>query len=156
MDRISSNEPGKKKLASRPHQFRDLNTAINNEIIVPIVSSESREYFVCGVLDASVIIPNSAQAIYDPELFVFALIESKMHTIWIRTVCGKLETRYRYSSSLGYNTFPVPPLSPMQKEKLTNSAMSILMARENHTEMTLAQMYDPDKMPEDLRNAHDA
>lgn len=156
LDRISSREPGKKKLASRPHQFRDLNTAINNEIIVPIVSSENREYFVCGVLDASVIIPNSAQAIYDPELFVFALIESKMYTIWIRTVCGKLKTDYRYSSSLGYNTFPVPPLNPIQKERLTNSAMSILMARENYTEMTLAQMYDPDKMPEDLRNAHDA
>lgn len=154
-DRESSAEPGKKKLASRPHQFRDTTTAQKSEIIVPIVSSERRDYFVCGILDANVIIPNSAQAIYDPEMYVFSLLESKIHTIWIKTVCGKLETRYRYSSTLGYNTFPCPPLTPQQKEKLNQSARNILFARANHPELTLADMYDPDKMPDDLRKAHE-
>lgn len=154
-DRINSKEPGKKGLASRPHQFRDLTTAIKNEIIVPIVSSERRDYFVCGYLDADVIIPNSAQAIYDPEIYVFAILESKMHMAWIKTVCGKLETRYRYSSTLGYNTFPCPPLTSAQKEALSKSAESILMMRENHSEMTLAEMYDSDKMPADLKRVHE-
>ena len=154
-DRESSAEPGKKKLASRPHQFRDTTTAQKSEIIVPIVSSERRDYFVCGILDADIIIPNSAQAIYDPEMYVFSLLESKIHTLWIKTVCGKLETRYRYSSTLGYNTFPCPPLTPQQKEKLNQSARNILFARANHPELTLADMYDPNKMPEDLRQAHE-
>lgn len=154
-DRESSAEPGKKKLASRPHQFRDTTTAQKSEIIVPIVSSERRDYFVCGILDADIIIPNSAQAIYDPEMYVFSLLESKIHTLWIKTVCGKLETRYRYSSTLGYNTFPCPPLTLQQKEKLNLSARNILFARANHPELTLADMYDPNKMPEDLRQAHE-
>lgn len=154
-DRESSAEPGKKKLASRPHQFRDTTTAQKSEIIVPIVSSERRDYFVCGILDADIIIPNSAQAIYDPEMYVFSLLESKIHTLWIRTVCGKLKTDYRYSSTLGYNTFPCPPLAEQQKEKLNLSARNILFARANHPELTLADMYDPNKMPEDLRQAHE-
>ena len=154
-DRESSAEPGKKKLASRPHQFRDTTTAQKSEIIVPIVSSERRDYFVCGILDADIIIPNSAQAIYDPEMYVFSLLESKIHALWIKTVCGKLETRYRYSSTLGYNTFPCPPLTEQQKEKLNLSARNILFARANHPELTLADMYDPNKMPEDLRQAHE-
>ena len=74
---------------------------------------------------------------------------------WIRTVCGKLKTDYRYSSTLGYNTFPCPPLTPQQKEKLNNSARNVLFARANHPDLTLAEMYDPDKMPEDLRKAHE-
>ena len=93
---------------------------------------------------------------YGAEPWLFSILSSSMHNCWIRSVCGKLKNDYRYSTTLGYNTFPVPPLTPKQKENLTDSAMAILMARENHTEMTLAQMYDPDKMPEDLRNAHDA
>lgn len=153
-DREKSSDKQKRKLASRPHQFRDTSTALKSEIIVPIVSSDRREYMVCGVLNANVIIPNSAQAIYDAPLWLFALLESKMHMAWIRTVCGQLETRIRYSSTLGYNTFPVPPLSQNIKQALENSAKEILFARENHTEKTLAQMYDPDKMPADLRKAH--
>ena len=153
-DREKSSDKQKRKLALRPHQFRDTSTALRSEIIVPIVSSDKREYMVCGVLNAEVIIPNSAQAIYDAPLWLFALLESKMHMAWIRTVCGQLETRIRYSSTLGYNTFPVPPLSPEVKKALEKSAEEILFARENHTEKTLAQMYDPSKMPSDLRTAH--
>lgn len=107
-----------------------------------------------GFLNKNTIISNAAFAIYDAPLWLFALLESKIHMAWIRTVCGQLETRIRYSSTLGYNTFPVPPLSQNIKQALENSAKEILFARENHTEKTLAQMYDPDKMPADLRKAH--
>lgn len=154
--RLKSNRSSTKKLANTPWRFAEIRYKEKPCILIPIVSSENRRYIPMGYLEAGTIVSNAAFAIYDAEPWLFALLESKMHMAWIRTVCGKLKTDYRYSSSLGYNTFPVPPLNPIQKERLTNSAMSILMARENHTEMTLAQMYDPDKMPEDLRNAHDA
>lgn len=98
---------------------------------------------------------NAAFAVYDAEPYLFALLNSKMHMAWIRTVCGKLKTDYRYSSTLGYNTFPCPPLTSQQKEKLNQSARNILFARANHPELTLADMYDPNKMPEDLCQAHE-
>jgi hypothetical protein len=155
-DRLKSTDPGAHKLALRAHQFRETNEPTEKSLCIPSTSSERREYIPMGYLNNNTIANNATFVIYDAEPWLFALLESKMHMAWIRTVCGKLKTDYRYSSSLGYNTFPVPPLNPNQKEKLNDSAMNILMARENHTEMTLAQMYDPDKMPEDLRNAHDA
>ena len=105
---------------------------MNSEIIVPIVSSDKRDYLICGVLDAKVIIPNSAQAIYDGEMYAFALLESKMHLAWIKAVCGQLETRIRYSSTLGYNTFPVKPLSDNDRMNLNTSARNILLARAAH------------------------
>jgi len=85
-----------------------------------------------------------------------ALILSRLHLVWIATVCGKLETRYRYSNTLGWNTFPVPPLTENQKADLMRCAEEILLAREAHFPKTIADLYDPDAMPEDLRRAHDA
>jgi len=154
--RSKSNRSNTQKLANTPWRFAEIRYKEKPCILIPIVSSENRQYIPMGYLEAGTIVSNAAFAVYDAEPWLFSLLESKMHMAWIRTVCGKLKSDYRYSSSLGYNTFPVPPLNLSQKEKLNNSAMNILMARENHTEMTLAQMYDPDEMPEDLRNAHDA
>lgn len=153
--RLKENNVATRAMASKPWSFFRKSYKPTDAIIVPVVSSERRTYIPLGFVDKNTIISYAAFAIYDAEPWLFALLESKMHTAWIRTVCGKLKTDYRYSSSLGYNTFPVPPLNPSQKEKLNNSAMNILMARENHTEMTLAQMYDPEKMPNDLKEAHD-
>ncbi|KKU53370.1 MAG: hypothetical protein UY41_C0022G0007 [Candidatus Moranbacteria bacterium GW2011_GWE1_49_15] len=142
------------KNATTPWRFAWNNYKKANAILFPIVSSERREYVPIGYLDENTVISNAALAIYDAELWLFALLESKMHMVWIRTVCGQLETRIRYSSTLGYNTFPVPPLSEAQKAKLTASARAILLARDAHFEQTLAEMYDPDKMPSDLREVH--
>ncbi len=144
-----------KESAKKPWLINRLRQITGGAILIPRVSSVRREYIPMGYLESDSLIGDSAIGAYEAEPWLLAILESKMHTAWIRTVCGKLKNDYRYSSSLGYNTFPVPPLNPSQKEKLNDSAMNILMARENHTEMTLAQMYDPDKMPEDLRNAHD-
>ena len=84
-----------------------------------------------------------------------ALIASRLHLVWIATVCGKLETRYRYSNTLGWNTFPVPALTDQNKVDLTRCAEDILLAREAHFPATIADLYDPDAMPANLREAHE-
>jgi hypothetical protein len=84
-----------------------------------------------------------------------ALLLSRLHLIWVATVCGKLETRYRYSNTLGWNTFPVPALTEQNKADLTACAENILLAREAHFPATIADLYDPDTMPDNLRRAHD-
>jgi len=96
-----------------------------------------------------------AFALYDAPLWNMALIASKLHLVWIATVCGKLETRYRYSNTLGWNTFPVPPLSEQNKLELTRCAEDILLAREAHYPATIADLYDPEQMPPNLREAHE-
>ena len=83
------------------------------------------------------------------------LIASRLHLVWIATVCGKMKTDFRYSNTLGWNTFPVPPLTENQKADLTRCAEDILLAREAHFPKTIADLYDPEAMPENLRAAHD-
>lgn len=153
--RLGSSDKAANKLACRPHEFRETNEPTNKSLLVPSTSSENREYVPMAYLNNETIASNASFVIYDAPLWLFALLESKMHMAWIRTVCGQLETRIRYSSTLGYNTFPVPILTDEQKEKLQQSARKILLTRENHSEKTLAQMYDPGEMPSDLREAHD-
>lgn len=87
---------------------------------------------------------------------MFSLLTSRMHNIWLRAVSGQLESRIRYGAYIVYNNFPVPPLSEKTKEKLTVAALRVLDVREYHCEQTLAELYDPDKMPQDLRDAHTA
>ena len=122
----------------------------------PAVSSEHREYIPIGYLDAGTVVSNSAFDIYDAEIWLFGIIESKMHMAWVRTVGGKLETRYRYSAQLCYNTFPFPKINEEKKQNLTEAAENVLITRAGHPEKTLAEMYDPDKTPQDLRDAHNA
>jgi type II restriction/modification system DNA methylase subunit YeeA len=153
-NRLSSKDEALQKLAQRPHQFRDTNEAKESSIIIPIVSSERRKYIPMGFLDKEFIIPNSAQAIYDAEPWVFGIINSFMHNLWVKTVGGKLKSDYRYSSVLCYNTFPFPNISQKQKDEITELVFGVLDEREKHSEKTLAQLYDPNKMPEGLRKAH--
>ena len=152
--RLKSADAGANKLASRPYQFREVNETTSQSIVVPSVSSENREYIPMGFIGSDTIITNLAFAIYDAEPWLFSILTSKMHMAWIKAVCGSLETRIRYSSTLGYNTFPFPAISDKQKAELEQSAYRILEARERYTEKTLAQLYDPNKMPADLRAAH--
>jgi hypothetical protein len=85
----------------------------------------------------------------------FSVLTSKLHLVWVTTICGKLETRIRYSSNLGWNTFQIPALSEKNKVDLTRCAEDILFAREAHFPATIADLYDPETMPADLRAAHD-
>ncbi|UUW09806.1 class I SAM-dependent DNA methyltransferase [Flavobacterium plurextorum] len=152
--RLSSKRGNTNELASKSHQFAEIRFKETNSIIVPSVSSERREYIPMGYLDEKNIIVAPNFAIYNAEPWILTLLTSKIHMSWIKAVCGRLKTDYRYSSSLGYNTFPFPNISQSQKEELEQCVFRILEERENHSEKTLAQMYDPDKMPEALREAH--
>jgi len=152
--RLNSKDAGAKKLASRSHQFRDLNEYENVAIIVPRVSSERRPYIPCGILHSQEVISDSAQAVYDAEYWLMGIISSKMHMIWMRAVGGRLKTDYRYSKDVVYNTFPFPNITQKQKEEITELVFGVLDEREKHTQKTLAQLYDPYKMPEGLRKAH--
>lgn len=140
--------------ASIPHKFAQRGHKDTNSIIIPRVSSERREYIPIGYLNFDEIITDSANAIYDAEPWLFSILTSKIHMVWIRTVAGKLETRIRYSSSICYNTFPFPLISESKKSELTQHTLNILDERAKHSEKTLAQLYDPDKMPAGLREAH--
>ncbi len=152
--RLSSKDEGTVKLANRSHQFRDLNIAKDHSLIIPRVSSEHRDYIPIGFLKSDIIISDSAQTIYDAESYLFSVITSRIHMTWVRAVAGRLKTDYRYSNSLCYNAFPFPLIYPTQKQELEKHVYRILEEREKHSEKTLAQLYDPDKMPEGLREAH--
>lgn len=142
-------------IAERPHQFQRMYIGENSSLVVPSVSSESREYLPCGYEPAGTVVSNLAFALYDAPLWNMGVIASRLHLVWIATVCGKMKTDFRYSNTLGWNTFPVPTLTEKNKADLTRCAEDILLAREHHFPATIADMYDPANMPADLRAAHD-
>lgn len=153
-DRLSSTDKSARTHAAHPHRFRETNETHINSLVVPSVSSENRVYIPIGFVDKSIIVTNLAFVIYDCEPWIFGVVASKMHNIWVRTVCGALETRIRYSSQLGYNTFPFPDISKEQKAEITKRVLAIIAAREKYSGMTYAEWYDPDNMPDELRYAH--
>lgn len=153
--RRTSPDPSYNALVNRPHQFRDRNMAKNSTILIPTISSETRQFLPVAVFPGRTGTTNQAYAIYDAPLWNMALVSSRLHLVWIGTICGKLETRYRYSNTLGWNTFPVPTLTEKNKADLTRCAEDILLARETYFPATLAELYDSETMPEELRAAHE-
>ena len=124
-------------------------------IVVPRVSSENREYLPVGLTNEITIIGDRNFALYDAPLWNMALIASRLHWVWIGTVCVRMRTDFSYSNTLGWNTFPVPKLTEKNKADLTRCAEDILLAREAHFPATIADLYDPEHMPADLREAHE-
>lgn len=153
--RLASKDAGTREMSLRSHQFREMYTGDIQTLIVPRVSSEGRFWLPVGLIEGHEIVQDSAFALYDAEIWNMALIASRLHLVWIATVCGKLETRYRYSNTLGWNTFPVPVLTEKNKTDLSHCAEDILLAREAHFPATIADLYDPSSMPSDLRAAHE-
>ena len=144
------------EFADRPHRFVYLAGDSKSHVIcVGGVSSETREYLPAALFGRETVISNLAYALYDAPLWAISIATSKLHLAWIAAVCGKLETRYRYSNTLGWNTFPTPQLTEKNLEDLTRCTEDILLAREAHFPATIADLYDPEKMPDDLRSAHD-
>jgi hypothetical protein len=135
------------KLAQRSH-------LPGNSIIIPRVSSERREYIPFGFLDERTIISDSAQAIYNASPYILGIISSKIHNVWVKSIGGYLGTSIRYSTTVCYNTFPFPKINANQKQIIERNVFNFLAEREAHSEMTIAEIYDPDKMPEGLRLAH--
>lgn len=152
--RLASPHGGTRKLASRPWSFREQHGSNEDAIIVPSVSSERRDYIPIGYVGPDTVISNLAFAVYDAEPWLFAILTSRMHMAWTRAVGGKMKTDYRYSNTIVYNNFPVPELSDADKERLDEAAFRVLDVREYHSEKTLADLYDPDLMPDNLRQAH--
>ncbi|MCC8980923.1 class I SAM-dependent DNA methyltransferase [Bradyrhizobium acaciae] len=152
--RLHGSERGRAGLDT-PHKFERTIIGHDHTIIIPSVSSERRAYLPCGLLPADVRVSNLALALYDAPLWNLALIASRLHLVWIATVCGKLKTDFRYSNTVGWNTFPVPTLTEKNKADLTRCAEDILLAREEHFPKTIAELYDPEKMPANLREAHE-
>ncbi|MFT9015107.1 MAG: DNA methyltransferase [Acetobacter sp.] len=153
--RLRSPDASNRKLADRPHQMREFNQANQHSFIVPRMTSERRQYLPCGALPASAIISSQAFSILDADFWNLSILLSRLHFVWVATICGKFKEDYRYSSDLGWNTFPVPTLTDKMKADLTRCAEDILLAREAHFPATIAELYDPEKMPADLREAHE-
>ncbi|NIZ01926.1 class I SAM-dependent DNA methyltransferase [Thalassospira lucentensis] len=142
-------------MVNRPHQFREMNAARCNTIAIPVVSSENRDFLPTDLLGKGGVLSNKCFALFDAPLWNMALIASRLHWVWIGTVCVRMRTDFSYSNTLGWNTFPVPKLTEKNKEDLARCAEDILLAREAHFPATIADLYDPEKMPDDLRAAHD-
>jgi len=154
--RLQMKDDGAKAMAERPHQFREHHAPIRHAFLVPSVSSERRPYLPIDRVGSDTIASNLNFALYDAPDWCMALIASRLHIVWIGTVCGKLKSDFRYSNTLGWNTFPVPKFTDDQLAALTKSAMAILRCRLMHHPKTIADLYDPDEMPDDLRAAHRA
>ncbi len=154
--RLASRKAATVETATSAHCFGEVRQkGSETTILVPSVSSESRDFLPVGFEPEGTIASNLAFALYDAPLWNMALIASRIHLVWIATVCGKLKTDFRYSNTLGWNTFPVPPLTEQNKADLTRCAENILLAREAHFPATIADLYDPAAMPENLRHAHE-
>lgn len=153
--RLASPDKGAQALAKRAHQLKLMRYGAQMTIIVPAISSERRPYLPVGLISNRAVMNNKAYALYDAPLWNMALIASRLHWVWIGSVCVRLEMRFSYSNTLGWNTFPVPLLTEQNKTDLTRCAEDILLAREAHFPATIADLYDPDTMPENLRRAHE-
>lgn len=143
------------KLAASPWRFREQLEAEKHTLIVPRVSSENRHYLPVGLLESGCVVQEKAFALYDAPLWNLAIIASRLHWVWIGTVCVRMRTDFSYSNTLGWNTFPLPLLTEKSKADLTSCAENILLAREAHFPATIADLYDPETMPDNLRHAHE-
>ena len=124
-------------------------------LIVPSITTDSRHYLPVGIVENDTIISNKAAVIYDPPVWTLAIVASRLHEQWIGNVCVRMRMGYSYSNTLGWNTFPVPTLTEKNKADLTRCAEDILLAREAHFPATIADLYDPETMPDNLRTAHE-
>lgn len=152
--RLSKSDPNARKLASRPHSFREQNETTTQTVALPQLSSENYEYIPIDIFGPDVILTNLAFAVYDCEEWVFGVLASEMHNVWIRTVCGGFETRIRYSETLGYNTFPFPNISADKKKQISDCVYDIYAAREKSIGLSLGELYKKGRMTEELIQAH--
>lgn len=152
--RLSSDTVTTQEYAQYPYLFRQPQYVESESIIIPSTSSERREYIPIGFLSKDVVVSNSAYVVYNANLLLFGVLTSKMHNTWMKTVCGRMKTDYRYTNTLCYNTFPFPAINETQKAELEELAQEVLDVRDQHFDMTPAQQYNPESMPEDLKEVH--
>jgi hypothetical protein len=154
-ERLKSSDEGAQKLAKRAHQFREVNETKTSSIVIPLATSQRRKYVPIGFIGSDTIVTNLSCVIYDAEPYIFGIISSNMHMVWMKIVAGRLKSDYRYSPDLCYNTFPFPVIMLTQKKDLEKYVFRIIEERETYSEKTLGELYDPDKMPNGLKEAHE-
>lgn len=152
--RMSSSSAGTRKLADTPTRFHVENMPETTYILVPRHSSENRRYIPMGFLTPDILTSDAVQIIPDATLYHFGVLESNVHMAWMRAVCGRLKSDYRYSKDVVYNNFPWPNPTNAQKAKIEQTAQAILDARALYPDSSLADLYDELTMPVELRKAH--
>lgn len=152
-DRENAPDIGRRKLAEHPTQFREINNP-DTFVVIPAVSSERRKYVPIGFLDKETIATNLVITIPDAKLYHFGILTSNVHMAWMRAVCGRLKSDYRYSKDVVYNNFPWPTPTNEQRAKIEQTAQAILDARNLYPDCSLADLYDEATMPPELRKAH--
>lgn len=152
--RVDSKAKTTNQYASIPHKFAQRCAESAYSVIVPRVSSEKREYIPIGYLGEDSVVSDSANVIPDAPLELFGILSSKLHTAWVRAVGGKLKTDFRYSGAICYNPFVIPPFSQEKVESIQLSAEKVLIAREGFPNLNIAALYNPEKMPLELKAAH--
>lgn len=152
--RLGSSRSGTRRMADYPTLFAEIRQPKGNYLLIPRVSSERRRYVPIGFMPPQVIASDAVQIIPDATLYYFGVLESNVHMAWMRAVCGRLKSDYRYSKDIVYNNFPWPSPTDAQREKIERSAQAILDARALYPESSLADLYDELTMPAELRKAH--
>lgn len=156
--REESSKKSTREFASVPYLFIERKHKQLKSIVVPQTGSERRRYLPMGIADEDTVLSNAVRLIYSEDeydLCLFGIISSYQHMVWVRAVAGRMKTDMQYSNTICYNTFPFPSISDTKKSEIEEAATNVLLARENYPEKTLADLYDPEKMPEDLRAAHE-
>lgn len=154
--RLASSSAGTIRLADKPTRFHVENMPNSNYIVVPEVSSEKRKYIPMGFMSPDILCSNLVKIIPDATLYHFGVLTSNVHMAWMRAVCGRLKSDYRYSKDVVYNNFPWPNPTDEQKAKIEQTAQAILDARVLYPDCSLADLYDEVTMPPELRKAHQA
>ena len=152
--RLASTKAATREWASKPTIFTENRQPVTNYLIIPSVSSENRKYVPIGYMRPDIIVSNLAFSIPNATLYHFGILTSTMHNAWMRTVAGRLESRYRYSANLVYNNFPWPTPTDKQTQAIETAAQAVLDARAQFPQASLADLYDPRTMPPDLAKAH--
>jgi len=153
--RLKSKKEATRKWAATPYLFTEIRQPEKDYILVPRHSSENRMYIPLDYVDKNVIVGDSCSSVADASLYQFSVLNSEMHMAWVRQVCGRLESRYRYSNNIVYNNFPWPVAPSKERIADINEAVKgILETRKKYKGATLAQLYDPETMPKDLLDAH--
>lgn len=154
--RLSSKSEGTRKLADNPTRFHVENMPQSTYIVIPEVSSEKRRYIPMGFMMPEVLCSNLVKIIPNATLYHFGVLTSNVHMAWVRTICGRMKSDYRYSKDIVYNNFPWCNPTPEQKALIEQTAQSILDARALYPDCSLADLYDEVTMPPELRKAHQA
>jgi type I restriction-modification system DNA methylase subunit len=152
--RLESKAPSTRESAKKSHRFIQIQHEPAPALIIPSVSSELRRYIPIGYVGNDTVVNAQCYAIYNPEPYLFGVLSSWLHMIWVRAVAGRLKNDYRYSSAVCYFSFPFPDITEQQKNSIVIHVYNILEERERHSEKTMAQLYDPNKMPAALKEAH--